>query len=70
MHSDIHLTLHDLRADELRTAAARTAAARTAAARTVPRERIRTRLGWALVEVGLRMVHQPTAPGTATARLA
>ncbi|MEV4329647.1 hypothetical protein AB0K02_03765 [Streptomyces sp. NPDC049597] len=50
MHADIHLRLHELRAEELRTEAAR----------HVRRERLRTQLGWALVELGLRLLLQPS----------
>ncbi|MFI2366859.1 hypothetical protein [Streptomyces sp. NPDC018833] len=49
MHADIHLRLHELRADELRAEAAD----------HVPRERLRTQLGWTLVELGLRLLEQP-----------
>jgi hypothetical protein len=60
MHADIHLTLHELRAEELRTEAAR----------HVPRERLRRQLGFAFVELGLRLLHgQPGRTGR-TARLA
>lgn len=61
MHlADVHLTLHRLRADELRAEAAR----------AVPREPIRTRLGWTLVGLGLYLVRRPAGHGTARARLA
>ncbi|AYA18442.1 hypothetical protein DCW30_06605 [Streptomyces alfalfae] len=46
MHPDIHLLLHHARSAELRGAAP----LRTR------RPRLRTRLGWAMVEVGLRLV--------------
>ncbi|WAL95769.1 hypothetical protein NOO62_15485 [Streptomyces sp. Je 1-369] len=47
MHPDVHLMLHDTRAQELR---------RTAPARG-PRSRfLRAQLGWHLVELGLRLV--------------
>ncbi|KAF4408825.1 hypothetical protein [Streptomyces lycii] len=61
MHSDIHLHLHRLRAAELRHEA-RTAARpdrRPHAARPRPHApllALRHRLGWALVEAGLRLV--------------
>ncbi|MFJ8074675.1 hypothetical protein ACIQ7Q_12270 [Streptomyces sp. NPDC096176] len=60
MHSDIHLMLHELRAEELRTAATD----------RVPREPLRTRLGLTLVELGLRLLRQPPAPARCTTRLA
>ncbi|MDN3022521.1 hypothetical protein [Streptomyces sp. S.PB5] len=47
MHPEIHLTLHHIRAAELQTEA------RTAQAR--PARALRTRLGWTLVELGLRL---------------
>ncbi|MEU2430504.1 hypothetical protein ABZ611_13510 [Streptomyces sp. NPDC007861] len=63
MHADIHLRLHELRAAELRREAA-TVLPRKAA----PRRALRDQLGWALVEVGLRLVaERPTRP-TRTAR--
>lgn len=58
MHPDIHLALHHARAADLRAEA------------DVPRPTarnshgLRTRLGWTLVEVGLRLA---TRPGTAAA---
>ncbi|MDQ1010512.1 hypothetical protein QFZ82_004997 [Streptomyces sp. V4I23] len=60
MHADIHLRLHDLRAEELRAEAAR----------HVPRERLRTQLGWVLVELGLRLLRQPPGCTGPRARLA
>ncbi|MFJ9581480.1 hypothetical protein ACIRQF_34475 [Streptomyces sp. NPDC101191] len=56
MHADIHLTLHRLTAAELQEAAA-------VAAPTTP---VRVRLGWRLVECGLRLaVPRPAAARTA-----
>ncbi|MEV4682066.1 hypothetical protein [Streptomyces kurssanovii] len=60
MHSDIHLTLHEMRAGELRTAAAG----------QLPGESLRIQLGRALVEWGLRLLRQPSAPARCTTRLA
>jgi hypothetical protein len=54
MHPDIHLTLHHARAAELRAEAE---APRT----TAGRDNLRTRLGWALVEVGLKLALRPRA---------
>ncbi|MEU1895630.1 hypothetical protein [Streptomyces pristinaespiralis] len=60
MHSDIHLMLHGQDADELRAAATR----------QVPRERLRLRLGSALVALGLRLLQQPCPSADRVARLA
>lgn len=60
MHPDIHLLLHHARATELQRAAPL----------RKRRPRLRTQLGWTLVEFGLRMVSssEPSrpAPGNAT----
>lgn len=45
MHPDIHLSLHELRAADLRREAAR----------ALPRTPVRVRLGWTMVEWGLRL---------------
>ncbi|WP_454320828.1 hypothetical protein [Streptomyces phaeoluteigriseus] len=60
MHPETHLALHNARAAELRAEAD---AYRLAAAARRPQD-IRTRLGWTLVEAGLRLV---AIPKTATA---
>ncbi|MFF3502298.1 hypothetical protein [Streptomyces sp. NPDC003247] len=60
MHSYTHLAPHRLRVAELRAEAD---AHRLAMAARRPRD-LRTRLGWALVEVGLRLT---TPPRTAAA---
>ncbi|MFJ9539239.1 hypothetical protein ACIRPX_18515 [Streptomyces sp. NPDC101225] len=57
MHPETYLALHHARAAELRAEAD---AYRRAAAARHPRD-LRTRLGWALVEVGLRMAAAPKA---------
>lgn len=57
MHPETHLALHHARAAELRAEAD---AHRLAAAARHPRD-FRTRLGWALVEVGLRLAAAPKA---------
>ncbi|MET9801342.1 hypothetical protein [Streptomyces sp. NPDC006368] len=62
MHPDIHLRLHVLRAAELRQEAARPAVRPVHRADPVRRP-VRVRVGWALVEVGLRLVSSPA--GTA-----
>ncbi|MFE2215908.1 hypothetical protein ACFW93_28675 [Streptomyces canus] len=51
MHSETHLALHHLRAADLRAEAD----AHRLAAQAKRPHAIRTRLGWTLVEVGLRM---------------
>ncbi|MEV3971010.1 hypothetical protein AB0K68_23110 [Streptomyces sp. NPDC050698] len=50
MHPDIHLALHHARATELRA---------EAGPRPAPRQDLRTRLGWTLIEVGLKLAHRP-----------
>lgn len=64
MHTDVHLTLHALRAAELRAEAARSGPARAAAR---PPGRLRRRLGRLLVEVGLRLQQGPPVPAAPTA---
>ncbi|MFF3786485.1 hypothetical protein [Streptomyces sp. NPDC001933] len=56
MHSDTHLLLHDLRSAELRGRAVRSGPAPAS-----PGTGLRTRLGWALVDLGLRVL--PRHPG-------
>ncbi|MGW5971139.1 hypothetical protein [Streptomyces sp. NPDC055186] len=55
MHSETHLALHHLRDTELR---AQAEAYRLAASVGCSRA-LRARLGWALVELGLRLVAAP-----------
>ncbi|AXE86264.1 hypothetical protein [Streptomyces sp. Go-475] len=50
MHPDIHLTLHHARAAELRA---------EAGPRPARRPALRTRLGWTLIEVGLKLATRP-----------
>ncbi|MGW1658389.1 hypothetical protein [Streptomyces atratus] len=57
MHPENHLALHHVRAAELRAEAD---VYRLAAATRRPRD-LRTRLGWAFVEVGLRLAAAPKA---------
>ncbi|MEU9157227.1 hypothetical protein AB0D59_43470 [Streptomyces sp. NPDC048417] len=52
MHPETHLTLHHTRTAELRAEAA---AHRLATEARPPRWELRIRLGWTLVEVGLRL---------------
>ncbi|MFG3406069.1 hypothetical protein [Streptomyces sp. NPDC048142] len=66
MHADVHHLLHAARASELHG---------EAAAFRLPRTRLRTRVGWALVEAGLRLTVESretaaTAPRTAAFRTA
>ncbi|MFF3717956.1 hypothetical protein [Streptomyces prasinus] len=63
MHSETHLALHRIRATELRTEADAHRLAATARSTRHPRP-LRARLGWILVEVGLRLA---AAPRTALA---
>ncbi|HET6857141.1 MAG TPA: hypothetical protein VFH94_08610 [Streptomyces sp.] len=53
MHTDTHLQLHALRAAELRREAAEFALLPRGAQHPV-----RTRIGWTMVELGLRLVRQ------------
>ncbi|WP_369144490.1 hypothetical protein [Streptomyces sp. R44] len=65
MHADIHLQLHALTAAELRREAA---AVRPSATPRVPALRtLRARLGWTLVEWGLRMATPAHRPATLAA---
>ncbi|WDV52024.1 hypothetical protein PV963_17400 [Streptomyces coeruleorubidus] len=52
MHPDIHLALHHARAAELRAEA-------DAHPITEGRQDLRTRVGWTLVEVGLKLATRP-----------
>ncbi|MFE9887754.1 hypothetical protein [Streptomyces scopuliridis] len=53
---DAHLRLHALRAAELHHEAAEFRL-------RPPRANLRTRLGWSLVELGLRLVNRPAVSG-------
>jgi hypothetical protein len=61
MHPETHLALHHARAAELRAEAD---SYRLAVAARRPRD-LRTRLGWTLVEVGLRLAAAPKAAAAA-----
>jgi hypothetical protein len=50
MHPDIHLALHHARAAELRA---------EAEPRPARRPELRTRLGWVLIELGLKLASRP-----------
>ncbi|WP_431044169.1 hypothetical protein ACQUSR_21240 [Streptomyces sp. P1-3] len=70
MHSDIHLRLHHLRAEQLQQEARAVRAARSRprpVRRTRPPGLLRRRLGWGLVELGLRLV--TPRPGVPTQQL-
>ncbi|MEV1043830.1 hypothetical protein [Streptomyces sp. NPDC049916] len=56
MHADIHHVLHTARAAELHARAAES---------RLPRTTLRTRIGWTLIEVGLRLTAR--GPSAATA---
>ncbi|MEV1077051.1 hypothetical protein AB0I98_02140 [Streptomyces sp. NPDC050211] len=59
MHPEIHLALHHVRAAELHAEAA---AHRLASAAAKPGRPLRTRVGWTLVEVGLRLATPRPSP--------
>lgn len=63
MHPETHLALHHVRAAELRAEADAHRLLAAGRVRPEPRD-LRTRLGWTLVEVGLRLA---SAPRTAVA---
>ncbi|MFD3971974.1 hypothetical protein [Streptomyces cyaneofuscatus] len=56
-HADIHLALHATRVAELRHEASEF---------RLPRTRLRTRIGWTMVEIGLRLAR--SGPTTNRAR--
>ncbi|MGY1500435.1 hypothetical protein ACW4TU_28285 [Streptomyces sp. QTS52] len=59
MNAESHLALHHLRAADLRAEAD---AHRLALAARRPPQDLRTRVGWTLVEVGLRLASAPPRP--------
>ncbi|MEU5975147.1 hypothetical protein [Streptomyces sp. NPDC047315] len=61
-HPDFRLRLAAERAARLRVRAAASALAARARAQRPPRTPLRVRLGWALVEVGLRLVQRRAVP--------
>jgi hypothetical protein len=61
MHPETHLALHHLRAAELQALAE----AHRLATAAVTRQDIRTRLGWTLVALGLRLAIPGPAPAAA-----
>jgi len=63
MHPETHLALHHARTADLQ---AQAEAHRLAAQAKRPHE-LRTRLGWTLVEVGLRLAAAPNGPKPAVA---
>lgn len=68
-HPDIHRHLHAARAAELGAQARAWKLCRTAGAGHSARSgtSLRTRLGWLLVETGLRLLHSPAPPHPAEA---
>ncbi|GGX27844.1 hypothetical protein [Streptomyces chryseus] len=60
MHPDTHLRLHHQRAGELHAQAAEYARASRPESRRALRT-LRTRLGWTMVELGLRLAQHPPA---------
>lgn len=64
MHPETHLALHHTRAAELQAEAA---AHRLATEARAPRQELRTRLGWTLVELGLRLAATPNGTKPAVA---
>ncbi|WP_433547435.1 hypothetical protein ACQPZG_21940 [Streptomyces sp. CA-294286] len=62
MPSELHLHLHATRSAELRAEAAAHRLARSSSPRTAAQHLVRTQLGWALVELGLRLI-RTAAPG-------
>ncbi|MBK3579778.1 hypothetical protein JHN63_39510 [Streptomyces sp. MBT65] len=64
MHPETHLALHHTRAAELQ---AQAVAHRLATEARAPRQELRTRLGWTLVELGLRLAATPNNPKPAVA---
>ncbi|MET9363124.1 hypothetical protein ABZX93_19705 [Streptomyces sp. NPDC006632] len=58
MHSDVHHLLHHLRATELAAGARAAESAAEVRAAHPPEHRMRTQVGWMLVELGLRMAQQ------------
>ncbi|WP_338495926.1 hypothetical protein [Streptomyces sp. SJL17-4] len=69
MHADIHLRMHALTAAELHreAAARRRRPARAPAPAPASAPALRVRLGWRLVELGLRLVTPDRRPATLTA---
>ncbi|WP_405853830.1 hypothetical protein OG361_15125 [Streptomyces sp. NBC_00090] len=65
MHADVHLQIHQLHATELHREAAATARSRTTPHPSAPAFRVR--LGWKLVETGLRLVTAADRPVTLAA---
>ncbi|MFE4048001.1 hypothetical protein [Streptomyces sp. YIM B13518] len=63
MHPETHLPLHRARAAELRAEAD---AYRLAASSAGRPGRLRTSLGWTLVDLGLRLVTAPRIPAPAS----
>ncbi|MFH8472810.1 hypothetical protein [Streptomyces sp. NPDC018000] len=65
MHPDTHLQLHAARSTELRHKADEFCLVPRA-----PRKRMRTQLGWTMVELGLRLIPNQPTPSTHSPRTA
>ncbi|MFD7432804.1 hypothetical protein ACFV6Z_37910 [Streptomyces sp. NPDC059818] len=68
MLPETHLQLHDLRSAELRRHADEFRLAHPRTATRAPRTGIRTRLGWTMVELGLRVLPDRSAVPSGTPR--
>ncbi|MEU1435711.1 hypothetical protein ABZ438_16640 [Streptomyces sp. NPDC005786] len=67
MHPETHLQLHHVRSAELRSQSAEFHLAHRCAA---PRKGLRARLGWTMVELGLRVIPDRTAVPPRAPRMA
>ncbi|MFI6859435.1 hypothetical protein ACIBKZ_05930 [Streptomyces sp. NPDC050421] len=67
MHPETHLELHRIRSAELRDQAAEFHLAHRCAA---PRRDLRTRLGWTMIELGLRVIPARTTVPPRAPRMA
>ncbi|MCX4772282.1 hypothetical protein EES39_06170 [Streptomyces sp. ADI92-24] len=72
MHPETHLQLHDLRSVELRRHADdfRLVHSRSDSGPRTPRTDMRTRLGWTMVEMGLRLIPDRSAAPSRAPRTA
>ncbi|MFB7558124.1 hypothetical protein [Streptomyces brevispora] len=66
MHPETHLQLHDIRSAELRRRATDFRLAHPRTDTRAPHTDLRTRLGWTMVELGLRLLpERPCTPSGA-----
>ncbi|MEU8629961.1 hypothetical protein [Streptomyces sp. NPDC048669] len=70
MHPETHLQLHNLRSTELRRHADDFRLAHPRTATRAPRTGMRTRLGWTMVELGLRVLPDRSAAPSGAPRTA